>query len=62
MLQMLLLNLGVNLVKKYVESSESKGDDKVLELVKDSVDYMSKKDNNDVTVDIADTIIKSVMK
>jgi len=62
MWQAMLLNLGINLVKSYVESSESKADDKVLDLVKDGATYMAKKDNNDLTVDIADTIVKSVMK
>jgi len=62
MWQIILLNLGINLVKSYIESSESKEDDKVLDIVKDGAKYLSAKDNNDVTVNIADTIVKSVMK
>jgi len=62
MWQVMLLNLGINLVKSYIENSDSKQDDKVLSVVKDGAKYLSKKDNNDVTVDIADTIVKAVMK
>jgi len=61
MWQMFLLNLGINLVKSYVESSNSAQDDKVLDLVKDGAKYLANKDNNDVTVQVADSIISSVM-
>lgn len=62
MLQIFLLNLGINLVKSYIESSDSEQDDKVLEVLKDGAKYLSKKDNNDITVDFADSIIKAVVK
>ncbi|WP_373002186.1 hypothetical protein [Sulfurimonas sp.] len=62
MLQMFLLNLGINLVTKYVSGTESKHDDKVLDLVKDGAKYLSAKDNNDVTVDLAESVFKAVMK
>jgi len=62
MWQMLLINLGVNLVKSYIDSSASKQDDKVLKMVQDGAEYLSNKENNDVTVDVADSIVKSVMK
>jgi hypothetical protein len=62
MWQMMLLNLGINLITKYIESSDSKQDDKILDVVKQGAEYLSAKDNNDVTVDVAKTIIKTVMK
>lgn len=62
MWQMMLLNLGINLVKSYIKSSDSSKDDEILKVVKDGAKYLSSKDNNDVTVDIADTIVKAVMK
>lgn len=62
MWQVMLLNLGINLVKSYIESSDSKQDDKVLDVVKQGAKYLAQKDNNDVTVDLASTIINSVMK
>jgi len=61
MWQMFLLNLGINLVKSYVESSNSAQDDKVLDFVKYGAKYLANKDNNDVTVQVADSIISSVM-
>jgi len=62
MWQMMLLNLGINLVKSYIESSDSKRDDKVLDLVKNGAKYLANKDNNDVTVKVADSIVNAVMK
>lgn len=62
MWQVMLLNLGINLVTKYIESSDSKQDDKVLEVIKDAAKYLSSKDNNDISTDLASTIIKTVMK
>ena len=62
MWQVMLLNLGINLVTKYIESSDSKQDDKVLKVIQDGAEYLSAKDNNDMTVDIADTLVKAVMK
>jgi len=62
MWQVMLLNLGINLVKSYIESSDSKQDDKVLEVIKDGAKYLSSKDNNDMTVDLASTIVKTVIR
>lgn len=62
MWQVMLLNLGINLVKSYIESSDSSKDDEVLNMVKDGAKYLANKDNNDVTVDIADAIVKAVVK
>lgn len=62
MWQIMLLNLGINLVSEYIESSDSKQDDKILDIVKDGAKYLSAKDNNDVTVSLATAVVKSVMK
>lgn len=62
MWQVMLLNLGINLVKSYIESSDSSKDDEVLKMVKDGAKYLACKDNNDVTVNIANTIVKAAMK
>ena len=57
-----LLKLGINLVVSYINSSDSSDDDKVLNIVKDGSKYLSQKQNNDITVELADTIVKTVMK
>ena len=62
MWQIMLLNLGINLVTKYIESSDSEQDDKILDVVKDGAKYLSAKDNNDITVNLANTIVTSIMK
>lgn len=62
MWQVMLLNLGINLVKSYIESSDSKQDDKVLDIIKDGAKYLSSKDNNDMTVDLASNIVKTVIR
>ena len=48
MLESLLIKLGVSLVTSYIESSSSKKDDKVLELVQTGASYLAKKPNNTV--------------
>jgi len=62
MLQSLLLRLGINLVVGYINSSKTNKDDEVLKVVKDGAQYLSNKQNNDVTVELAETIVKTVMK
>jgi len=61
MLQMFLLNLGISLITKYIKSSSSSNDDKVLEVVKSGAKYLANKTNNDLSSELADTIIDSVM-
>jgi len=58
----ILLKLGINLVVSYINSSNSDKDNEVLKVVQDGAKYLSNKQNNDVTVELADTIVKSVMK
>ena len=62
MLSSLLLRLGINLVVSYINSSDSSKDDKVLKVVQDGAKYLSNKQNNDITVELADTIVNKVMK
>ena len=57
-----LLDFVLDTVVDYIESSDSEQDDKILEITKKSAEYLSAKDNNDITVDIADSIVKSIMK
>jgi hypothetical protein len=45
-LKELLLPVGIQAFKMYVESSSSKKDDKVLEMVQYGADYLSRKPNN----------------
>ncbi|BFU77175.1 hypothetical protein ALC152_03900 [Arcobacter sp. 15-2] len=62
MLSSILLKLGINLVVSYINSSNSDKDNEVLKVVQDGAKYLSNKQNNDVTVELADTIVKTVMK
>lgn len=62
MWQLMLLKLGINLVSSYIKSSDSKQDDKILDIVKDGASYLADKDNNDVTYRLADSIFNSSMK
>lgn len=62
MLSSILLKLGINLVVSYINSSNSSKDDEVLKVVQDGAKYLSQKQNNDITVELADTIVKTAMK
>jgi len=62
MLSSLLLRLGINLVVSYINSSDSSKDNEVLKVVQDGAKYLSNKQNNDITVELADTIVDKVMK
>jgi len=62
MLSSILLKLGINLVVSYINSSDSSKDDEVLKVVQDGAKYLSNKQNNDITVELADTIVNKVMK
>lgn len=44
----LFLPLAIDIVKKYISSSESKHDDKVLDVVQEGCKYLAPKDNNDL--------------
>jgi len=62
MFSSLLLKLGINLVVSYINSSDSSKDNEVLKVVQDGAKYLSNKQNNDITVELADTIVDKVMK
>jgi hypothetical protein len=57
-----LLPVGIQLVKSYVESSSSKKDDKVLKMVQDSADYLSRKPNNTLRQNEAQNLKFAQMK
>lgn len=58
----LLLKLGINLVVNYINSSHSSKDNEVLKVVQYGAKYLSNKQNNDVTVELADTIVRKAMR
>jgi hypothetical protein len=62
MWQTFIVNLAINLVQSYINSSSSKLDDKILDVVKDGAKYLSSKDNNDVTVELADSLVSKIVK
>lgn len=56
MWQSLLIELGVSLVKSYINSTESKKDDKVLEIVQNGASYLAEKPNNKLTTDMSNSL------
>jgi hypothetical protein len=62
MWQSLLIELGITLVKSYIKSSESKKDDKILDIVKTGADYLSKKPNNTLDTYTSDNLSQKKMK
>jgi predicted transcriptional regulator len=61
MWKLLLLDLAVTVVKKYISSSESKKDDAVLELVKEGTEYLANKTNNTVAKNLSESLNRSTM-
>lgn len=57
-----LLPVAVKTVTKYIDSTESKNDDKILELSKIGVEYLAKKNNNNVRMSLAKVLKKSDMR
>lgn len=59
----LLLPLAFQLVKGYINSTDSKKDDHVLDIVKKGVCYLEAKDNNDVnSLDMLNILDKKIIK
>lgn len=59
----LLLPLAIELIKGYIRSSDSKKDDLVLDIVKESVCYLGVKDNNNVDITTANNLLtKKIIK
>lgn len=51
-----LLPLSINMIKAYINSTDTKNDDKILEVSKIAVDYLAESSNNTVSKKIADTL------
>lgn len=58
----LLLELGIFIIKKYIESTESKKDDKILDLLKETAIYLAPKANNTVELETAKTVANNKMR
>ncbi len=56
-----VLPVAVDTVKSYVNSSDTKNDDKVLELTKIGVNYLADSSNNSVTKTISESLNSSTM-
>lgn len=57
-----LLPFSIKMIKLYVFSTETKNDDKILEVSKLGVDYLAKSTNNTVTKALADVLNSTEMK
>lgn len=57
-----LLPLAVELIRSYIKSTDSKKDDVILDIVKDSVCYLEGKDNNSVNSYAKETIQNAKMR
>lgn len=55
-LTQIALPLAIKAIKRYINSTDTKKDDKVLDLVQKSANYLAKQDNNTLTPDIAKSI------
>ena len=62
LLKKLIIPLSVEAVKKYVKSTDSTKDDKVLEIVKTGATYLANKPNNNLSTGIATAVNDSEMK
>jgi len=58
----LVLPLALDTVKSYINSTESKKDDKVLDIVQTGASYLAKKPNNDITSILAEQLESRKMK
>lgn len=57
-----LLPIAGHIVQLYIKNSDSKKDDLVLDLAKQTVHYMSVKDNNTMSYDTSKIVHKAFMK
>jgi hypothetical protein len=58
----LIIPIAVELVKKYIDSTSSQKDDKVLEIVQTGAEYLSRKPNNTVSTQIIEPLKNCTMK
>lgn len=57
-----LLPIAINIVKRYIDSSDSKRDDEILKVVQDSCVYLCAKDNNSLDLVTSKVISEIKMK
>jgi hypothetical protein len=62
LLTQVVLPIAVKSTIKYIESSETKKDDKVLEVVQKGASYLAYKHNNTVSVDTAKSLATDTMR
>lgn len=58
----LFLPFAIDAIRAYVKSSDSKRDDKILQIAQETASYLSAKDNNTVSINTSDMISNAVMK
>lgn len=58
----LILPLAINIITKVIESTDSKQDDKILDVVKIGASYLAVKDNNSLNYSMSKEIKKVKMK
>lgn len=51
-----LLPLSIKIINAYINSTDTKNDDKILEVSKIAVDYLAESSNNTVSKKISDTL------
>ncbi|MDY0327552.1 MAG: hypothetical protein RBR07_04810 [Arcobacteraceae bacterium] len=58
----IIIPVAVELLKKYIDSTSSTKDDKVLEVVQSGAEYLAIKHNNTVSTQIAQPLKNCTMK
>ncbi|MFT7004258.1 MAG: hypothetical protein ACJAWW_001615 [Sulfurimonas sp.] len=58
----ILLPIAIKVLNKYVSSSDSQLDNKILDVAKTTSKYMSKKDNNTLSLDTASAVALAIIK
>lgn len=58
----IIIPVAVELLKKYIYSTSSTKDDKVLEIVQTGAEYLARKPNNTVSTEIIEPLKKCTMK
>ena len=58
----IIIPVAVELLKKYIDSTSSTKDDKVLEVVQSGAEYLARKHNNTVSTQIAQPLKNCTMK
>ncbi len=58
----MLLPVAIQMIKVYIESTDSKQDDKVLDIVKEGAKYLSAKNNNSLTSNASYVVSKAIIR